>query len=160
MRTSLLFALVIAVAACSSKSSQSPGPASSAPPAPTPPIVVDSSLPDPMAIDAGSPASVTPDAAPLIVDGGAAPSGQTGQTKPDQTKPTKPSTPAGTPKLGDNCGANDACGPGQTCVKYYGIAGARGPEFKTCEIKCDKKQKCPSGTSCITIADGPGQVCR
>lgn len=62
--------------------------------------------------------------------------------------------------MGENCGEADACAQGLECVKYYGIAGARGPQFKTCEKKCDKKQTCPSGTSCITIADGPGQVCR
>jgi hypothetical protein len=45
-------------------------------------------------------------------------------------------------------------------VSYYGIAGPRGPQFKTCEIKCDKPTKCPAGTSCGVIADGPGQVCR
>jgi hypothetical protein len=62
--------------------------------------------------------------------------------------------------MGENCGDGDACAKGLECVKYYGIAGARGPQFKTCEVKCDKKQACPSGTKCITIADGPGQVCR
>ena len=46
------------------------------------------------------------------------------------------------------------------CVAYYGIAGAKGPEFKTCEIKCTAKTECPGAMSCVTIADGPGQVCR
>ena len=79
---------------------------------------------------------------------------------PDATKPD-PKQPGSTtgPKLHETCGPNGACGEG-TCVSYYGIAGARGPEFKTCEIKCDKKTKCPAGTSCGVIADGPGQVCR
>jgi hypothetical protein len=46
-------------------------------------------------------------------------------------------------------------------VKYYGIAGARGPEFKSCEIKCaGKGAACPDGRKCTTIADGPGSVCR
>lgn len=62
--------------------------------------------------------------------------------------------------MGENCGANDKCAKGLTCVAYYGIAGARGPQFKTCEIKCTADAQCPSGTKCVTVADGPGQVCR
>ncbi len=71
-----------------------------------------------------------------------------------------PNWPKGGPGIGENCGANDACAQGLTCVSYYGIAGARGPQFKTCEIKCADGAACPAGTKCITIADGPGQVCR
>src|SRR5829696_2707127 len=78
-------------------------------------------------------------------------------TTPPPT-PTQPAPPAG-PGIGENCGANDACGTG-TCVSYYGIAGARGPQFKTCEIKCDTDATCPGGRACNTIADGPGRVCR
>jgi len=65
--------------------------------------------------------------------------------------------PAG-PKLGEPCGRDDTCGEG-ACVSYRGIAGARGPEFKSCEIRCDQGN-CRDGRKCITIADGPGQVCR
>lgn len=50
------------------------------------------------------------------------------------------------------------CEAGTTCLSYYGIAGASGPLFKTCEIPCNGQ--CPAGQSCVTIADGPGQVCR
>ena len=67
------------------------------------------------------------------------------------------------PGMGENCGPNDACAKGFECVSYYGIAGARGPQFKTCEIKCEMQNKesvCPKDTKCTTIADGPGQVCR
>jgi hypothetical protein len=71
-----------------------------------------------------------------------------------------PSWPKGTPGIGDNCGPNDTCGKGLTCVAYYGIAGARGPQFKTCEIKCKADASCPADHKCVTIADGPGQVCR
>lgn len=71
-----------------------------------------------------------------------------------------PSWPAGGPGIGETCGANDACAQGLTCVSYYGIAGARGPQFKSCEIKCQDDSVCPAGHKCITIADGPGQVCR
>jgi hypothetical protein len=63
------------------------------------------------------------------------------------------------PKLGEPCGAGDTCGEG-TCVSYFGIAGPRGPEFKSCEIRCDPQRACEGGRQCVTVADGPGQVCR
>jgi hypothetical protein len=63
------------------------------------------------------------------------------------------------PKLGEPCGAGDACGEG-SCVSYHGIAGARGGELKSCEIRCDPSRSCEGGRQCITVADGPGQVCR
>jgi hypothetical protein len=82
--------------------------------------------------------------------------------------PTEP-TPAPTPappgaalpsKAGETCD-DKGCGGGYTCVSYYGIAGPNGPQFKSCEIPCGKAtDKCPAGTKCVTIADGPGQVCR
>jgi hypothetical protein len=90
---------------------------------------------------------------------------------PDPT-PTTP-TPAPTPDPpptpadaavstgGDKCGDKPACVAPATCVSYYGIAGARGPQFHSCEIKCTPKgNDCPSGKKCATIADGPGSVCR
>lgn len=53
------------------------------------------------------------------------------------------------------------CDPGLTCVKYYGIAGPRGPQFTSCEVPCEAPDAvCPPGQACITIADGPGRVCR
>lgn len=56
------------------------------------------------------------------------------------------------------------CQPPTVCLEYYGIAGPSGPKFVTCEIPCDptakKKHGCPEGMSCVTIADGPGSVCR
>lgn len=56
------------------------------------------------------------------------------------------------------------CEPPTTCVEYYGIAGPSGPKFVSCEIRCDpthkKKSGCPEDMSCVTIADGPGSVCR
>lgn len=53
------------------------------------------------------------------------------------------------------------CAAGLTCVSYVGIAGPRGPTFTSCEIQCGLTNKtCPPGQQCITIADGPGQVCR
>ncbi len=75
--------------------------------------------------------------------------------------PTSQSGSAATgPGIGETCGDNDACAAPATCVSYYGIAGARGPQFKTCEVKCEDDGACPSGRKCATIADGPGRVCR
>lgn len=98
-----------------------------------------------------------------------APAPTTPPTSPPTTSP--PSTPGSGsasepapswsgPGIGENCGAGDKCAKGLTCVAYYGIAGARGPQFKTCEVKCTADAQCPSGTKCVTVADGPGQVCR
>jgi hypothetical protein len=80
---------------------------------------------------------------------------------PSNTEPTPPADPKAVgPALGQPCGDGDACGEGATCVSYYGIAGPRGPEFKSCEIKCKADDSCPAAHRCTTVADGPGQVCR
>jgi hypothetical protein len=81
---------------------------------------------------------------------------------PAQESPSPATPPAETtaPGVGQKCGDNDLCAQGAECVSYFGIAGARGPQFKTCEIKCGPDKQCPSGLACKTIADGPGQVCR
>jgi hypothetical protein len=62
---------------------------------------------------------------------------------------------------GEPCGEL-TCPPGKTCITFYGIAGAAGPKFYACEVKCTRggKPGCPPGQSCVTIADGPGDVCR
>jgi hypothetical protein len=62
--------------------------------------------------------------------------------------------------MGERCGAGDACADGLTCISYYGIAGARGPAFNSCEIRCAGEKSCPNGTTCMTVSDGPGRVCR
>ena len=72
----------------------------------------------------------------------------------------EPTAAAPAPAISEKCGANDACAEGATCVSYYGIAGPQGPQFKSCEIKCDSDAKCPTGRKCVTVADGPGRVCR
>jgi len=64
------------------------------------------------------------------------------------------------PGMGEQCGANDACAAGLDCVHYYGIAGPNGPEFSSCEKTCSNSSQCGADASCVTIADGPGQVCR
>ena len=57
-------------------------------------------------------------------------------------------------------GGTQTCKPGQACIEYYGIAGPKGPKFSSCEVKCGKDGSCPKPTTCVTIADGPGRVCR
>ena len=62
---------------------------------------------------------------------------------------------------GGPCGEGEKCAPGLACRTYYGVAGPQGPKFSSCEIACiPGKSKCPSGQACMTIADGPGSVCR
>jgi hypothetical protein len=62
--------------------------------------------------------------------------------------------------LGAKCGDAGACPAGLECVSYYGIAGASGPQFTSCEKKCAADTDCPDGSKCATVADGPGHVCR
>ena len=63
---------------------------------------------------------------------------------------------------GQSCAsATDQCAVGLSCESYYGIAGAAGPQFKTCEIPCSQPGAlCPLGQACVTVADGPGRVCQ
>ena len=54
------------------------------------------------------------------------------------------------------------CDPGEECIGYLGIAGARGPRFYSCGIRCQPGREnagCPEGTRCVSIADGPGPLC-
>ncbi|MBK9031591.1 MAG: hypothetical protein IPL61_09700 [Myxococcales bacterium] len=91
-----------------------------------------------------------------------------GKSRPPADKPTD-GAPADSPaaptaldvsKLGTSCGADGACPDGMTCARFYGIAGPSGPEFSSCEVACAGGKGCPAGTDCVTIADGPGAVCR
>jgi eight-cysteine-cluster-containing protein len=60
----------------------------------------------------------------------------------------------------ERCG-DRVCEPGQKCIGYYGIAGKSGPRFESCEWPCGAADdRCPAGTKCVTVADGPGRVCR
>lgn len=53
------------------------------------------------------------------------------------------------------------CDKPQVCLEYYGVAGPSGPRFASCEIPCGEgRAACPEDQACVTIADGPGQVCR
>ncbi len=68
--------------------------------------------------------------------------------------------PGDAPKQGEACPAG-TCAEGLQCIEYFGIAGPNGPKFTSCEVPCpDEKSTCPEGQSCVTIADGPGRVCR
>lgn len=86
---------------------------------------------------------------------------------PAAQDPNPPTTaPADTADDGDpasdaECGGKGPCTDGKQCIEYFGFAGPSGPKFYACEIPCaDDKNACPEGQECITIADGPGQVCR
>lgn len=78
-----------------------------------------------------------------------------------QADPGTASAATGTqPKQGEKC-PEGQCAVGLSCIEYYGIAGAKGPKFSSCEIACPKGQgDCPNGQLCVTVADGPGKVCR
>ena len=82
---------------------------------------------------------------------------------PDEAEetPDEPLTPTDgvAPAQGEPC-PDDRCTTGLTCVGYYGIAGMNGPRFTSCEIPCPADTTCPDGQACVTIADGPGAVCR
>jgi eight-cysteine-cluster-containing protein len=67
--------------------------------------------------------------------------------------------PDAKPVQGQPC-PDQKCADGLTCIEYYGIAGPQGPKFTSCEVPCGQGGPCPEGQTCITIADGPGQVCR
>ncbi len=85
------------------------------------------------------------------------PVGKMTKIKPPGSPPIKP----GALRFGVKCSKDGKCAKGLECVTFYGIAGSRGPKFQTCEKRCGKgKAVCPTGTQCVTIADGPGQVCR
>jgi hypothetical protein len=90
-----------------------------------------------------------------------------GSPAPAPTPPTPPAPPAEAEpafdlaQLGAPCGEEAKCIAPTTCERYYGIAGPNGPAFFSCELPCDGAAKaCPEGARCVTIADGPGQVCR
>ena len=61
--------------------------------------------------------------------------------------------------LNSEC-VDDACPEGLTPIHYYGIAGPGGPEFCSCSIPCEfRPEDCPDGTTCVSVSDGPGNVC-
>ncbi len=75
-------------------------------------------------------------------------------------KPTPEPTPdPSLPTQGQPC-PDKACAEALTCVEYAGIGGPAVGMFTSCEIPCADSAGCPAGQQCVTIADGPGQVCR
>lgn len=91
--------------------------------------------------------------------------GTTGTTDPGTTTTdpgtTNPDPATSTGGQTQPCTAAGTCNTGLSCLTYYGIAGASGPKFTSCEIPCGQgKPACPAGQMCATIADGPGTVCR
>ena len=88
---------------------------------------------------------------------------QLAQATPVSVPPPAPPIQAGSARVQDAQGQpcqNGKCPAPLTCIRYYGIAGPRGPAFTSCEIPCAGGAKCPPGQTCGIIADGPGQVCR
>src|SRR5262245_53322885 len=81
--------------------------------------------------------------------------------KPDATPPPPPPPPAAVgPGQGQPCDKG-RCQSGLMCIEYYGVAGPAGPKLTSCEIPCAAPgAQCPREQKCITIADGPGRVCR
>ena len=181
MQRALSFALLaLFTVACrkAAPEQQAPQPTPAPAPEPAPPPVADPApTPDPSAGSPADPGQTKADPGQTKADPAKDPT-PIAKGEPNPGTPTKgpapiakgepnPSTPTKGPGprpkgpgLHATCGTNDTCANGMKCMKYYGIAGPRGPEFKTCEVPCDKSTKCPTGTSCGTIADGPGQVCR
>lgn len=88
----------------------------------------------------------------------------TGAASPvtNPTPGTSPAPAATDPTaFGAECSEAKACAAGLSCTTYYGIAGPSGPAFHSCEVPCGQdKAQCPDATTCVTIADGPGMVCR
>ncbi|OQK17390.1 hypothetical protein AU255_05785 [Methyloprofundus sedimenti] len=58
--------------------------------------------------------------------------------------------------VGEDCSKEQQCAEGYSCISYFGIAGN---ELKSCEISCENTH-CPIGQSCISIADGPQNICQ
>lgn len=84
-----------------------------------------------------------------------------GAMLPAAQPPTEEPPTEEPPPSGASCATVRCAAPTQ-CIEYYGIAGPSGPKFVSCEIPCKQsaKDSCPAGKKCVTIADGPGSVCR
>ncbi|HET6585430.1 MAG TPA: hypothetical protein VFG69_18355 [Nannocystaceae bacterium] len=100
-----------------------------------------------------SPTAATLTDAPSGAPSGGTPSGGTPTDKPTPNSGEAPGAATTT------CGTS-TCKPGQECISYYGYAVPKGPKFESCEWRCGKDGSCPKGTTCVTVADGPGRVCR
>jgi hypothetical protein len=153
----LRYVLIAASLLVGCRKEPSVGPGSGGAPSPPPgdAVSIDAGAADAGAApDAGGPAdaAVTP-AQDTPAQGSGGPAGGSKGT------PGGSATGDSLPGQGQAC-AEGKCAAGLSCVEYYGIAGPRGPKFSSCEIRCGGGGKCPGGQTCVTIADGPGQVCR
>jgi hypothetical protein len=151
-------ALLLFSCACPEKHVEGPAPAEkAAEPVNMPPPAAEPAVtpPAPGEVQPATPA--TPPASPADPK----PSAQATPPAAPAPAPAPPVAAATLPsKAGMPCDEK-GCGGGYECKSYFGIAGPKGPEFKSCEIPCSAKSaKCPAGTKCTNIADGPGQVCR
>jgi hypothetical protein len=108
----------------------------------------------------GSAPAAAADAAPVPADAEAPVPPADAGAAVDAGDSRDASVPGSLPAQGEPCSPDGKCQTGLACVEYYGIAGPRGPKFTSCEIRCGEGGKCPARQSCVTIADGPGQVCR
>ena len=97
-------------------------------------------------------AGATDDTAPPPTAQGAAAEASSALDSSTDTRPRLPGQ-------GEPC-LDGRCARGLTCIEYYGIGGPAAGLFTSCEIPCGPAGECPRGQSCITIYDGPGQVCR
>jgi hypothetical protein len=100
--------------------------------------------------------------AALLLACGCRPPADAGGEQPEPTPSERP--PAEQPPVEQPASCNgQTCESPRQCVSYYGIAGPSGPMFYSCEIPCDhgvENGGCPDGMRCVTIADGPGDVCQ
>ena len=143
--TALLLFLGVACTRCASGPSAQPSQVAAAPVAAGP-------------TEVSPPGSGTPTAPPLAQD-------PTTTEPPPVRAPDLP--PAGVATTGSReaqgkaCAAGGSCPDGLTCVRYYGVAGRAGGELSSCELPCKgAREGCPENQHCVTIADGPGRVCR
>lgn len=151
MRTCLCLSVLLAGALLACKGQPHATPPA---PAPTEPAAAPS---------AGEPPATAPDHPPED-RGDIAPGDADGATDDVADDATPVAAPApdkpALPQQGQPC-PEGACADGLHCLGYYGIAGTQGPRFSSCEIPCTgNPQACPEGQRCVTIPDGPGQVCR
>lgn len=165
---SLVAATAITLGGCKKNEAEQGVPKPAEPTAPAPAPTEPAPVPTAPAPAPSDPAAPTP-TAPAPSDPAPTPTAPApAPTAPAPSKPptgAPPSAPSGggdlLKVLGQPCGSGDSCATGTTCETYYGIAGPSGPAFKSCEIKCKSGgTECPLGASCVTVADGPGSVCR
>lgn len=99
--------------------------------------------------------------ATLVLACGCRPPPDSGGQQPEPA-PAEPTPVEPTPSEPSTCNGQ-TCESPRRCISYYGIAGPSGPMFHACEIPCDhgiENGGCPDGMRCVTIADGPGEVCQ